>query len=160
MGRALYAVSLIPRVFLIAVMVILLTDMMLGVFFRYVVGQPLAWTEEVGNLALVWLTFVGGAIGVNRAAHFSIHLLVEHLSPAGQRALNTLVAVVIMALGLVLVPTSWRLMIASSTSQLPGLGIGVGFQYASAFVGALLFALYAGCLALETARGTSGVSND
>ena len=41
---------MIPRAVLVALMIIMLIDMMLGVFFRYVVGQALAWSEEVGTL--------------------------------------------------------------------------------------------------------------
>ena len=81
MARALHVISLIPRVVLIILMIIMLVDMMLGVFFRYVVGQALPWSEEVGTLSLIWLTFVGGAIGITRGSHFAIHLFLERLGP-------------------------------------------------------------------------------
>lgn len=160
MSRVLHAIGLVPRIVLVALMTVMLIDMMLGVFFRYVVERPLPWTEEVGNLTLVWLTFIGGAIGLTRGAHFSIRLLSDHLGPEGQRALSILLSVAIMSLGIVLAPTSWRLMIASSTSQLPSLGISVGVQYAAAFVGALMFIWYASWLALSTLRGKASTRND
>ena len=156
MARLLNLVSLVPRIFLVALMVVLLVDMMLGVFYRYVMEQPLAWTEEVGNLALVWLTFVGGAIGIARGTHFSIHLLEEYVSPGTRRVLKRAVAVIIFVFALVLVPTCWRLLVASSSSEMPGLGISVGYQYASAFVGSLLFVCYGGALAVGTFRDADG----
>jgi TRAP-type transport system small permease protein len=156
MAKFLNLVSMVPRVFLVALMVVLLVDMMLGVFYRYVMEQPLAWTEEVGNLALVWLTFIGGAIGITRGSHFSIHLLEEHVSLRTGIVLKRAVAVIILGFALVLVPTCWRLLVASSSSELPGLGISVGYQYASAFVGSLLFVCYGGALAVGAFRGTTG----
>lgn len=156
MSSVLNLVSLVPRIFLVALMVVLLVDMMLGVIFRYIVERPLAWTEEVGNLALVWLTFIGGAIGISRGSHFSIHLLEEHVSPRACVVLKRAVAVVILAFSLILVPTCWRLLVASSSSELPGLGISVGYQYASAFVGSVLFVCYGGALAVGAFRGADG----
>ncbi len=156
MTRLLDLVSLIPRFFLVALMVVLLVDMMLGVFFRYVMERPLPWTEEVGNLALIWLTFIGGAIGITRGSHFSIHLLEEHVSLRTCLILKRAVAIIILCFALVLVPTCWRLLLASSSSELPGLGISVAYQYASAFVGSLLFVCYGGALAIGAFRGTDG----
>jgi TRAP-type C4-dicarboxylate transport system permease small subunit len=156
MARLLDLVSLIPRFFLVALMVVLLVDMMLGVFFRYVMEQPLPWTEEVGNLALIWLMFIGGAVGITRGSHFSIHLLEEHVSLRTCLILKRAVAIIILCFALVLVPTCWRLLLASSSSEMPGLGISVGYQYASAFVGSLLFVCYGGALAVGAFRGTDG----
>ena len=126
MGRLLFAASLIPRVVLLLLMITILVDMMLAVFFRYVVGRALPWSEEVGTLSLVWLTFIGGAIGVRRGAHFAIHLLLDHLGPSGQRVIHIVVGLLILLLGTVLVPFGWRLVVANSTSQTPALGLNLG----------------------------------
>jgi TRAP-type C4-dicarboxylate transport system permease small subunit len=134
-------------------MIIMLADMMLGVFFRYVVGQALPWSEEVGTLSLIWLTFVGGAVGITRGSHFAIHLLLDSLGPSRQRMLRTAIALLIVLFGLVLVPYGLELTLRNSTSITPGLGLNLGVQYASAFVGGVLIVCYAGALALEALRG-------
>ena len=153
MAHAAYVVSLIPRIVLVILMVIMLVDMMLGVFFRYVVGEALAWSEEVGTLSLIWLTFIGGAIGITRSSHFSIHLLLDHLRPNQQRILRTAIAFLIVLFGLVLAPYGLELTIRNSTSITPGLGLNLGMQYASAFIGGILMICYGGALALEALRG-------
>lgn len=134
-------------------MATLLIDMMLGVFFRYVVGQALSWSEEIGTLSLVWLTFIGGAIGVRRGSHFAIHLLLDHLRPAGQRLARALVAVLILLLGALLVPTGVRLVETNATSETPALGLNLGVVYASAVVGGLLTICYAAALLVDALRG-------
>ncbi|MBI3968399.1 MAG: TRAP transporter small permease [Chloroflexi bacterium] len=153
MARGLYYLGLAPRIGIIFLLVVLLVDMMLGVIFRYIVGQALSWTEEVGTLSLVWLTFVGGAVGIRRGAHFSIHLLVDHLSEGQQRALHILNAILIMIIGLILVPTGWKLMMTNSTSETPALGLSLSFVYASSLVGGLLMICYAAGLALDAYHG-------
>jgi TRAP-type C4-dicarboxylate transport system permease small subunit len=146
-------ISFIPRIVLVTLMIIMLVDMMLGVFFRYVVGQALAWSEEVGTLCLIWLTFVGGAIGITRGTHFSIHLFLERLGARRQRMLQTGIALLIMLFGLVVAPYGLELTIRNSTSITPGLGLNLGVQYASAFVGGVLMVCYALALAIEILRG-------
>ena len=153
MVRALRVINLIPRVVLIILMVVMLVDMMLGVFFRYVVGQALSWSEEVGTLSLIWLTFVGGAIGITRGSHFAIHLLLDSMKPVNQRILRTFIALLIMGFGLVLAPYGLELTFRNSTSITPGLGLNLGIQYASAFIGGVLIFCYAGALALEALQG-------
>lgn len=153
MPRLLYAISLIPRAVVVLLMVILLVDMMLGVIFRYVVGRALSWTEEVGTLSLVYLTFIGGAVGINRGAHFSIHVLTERLSPGLQRAVAVLIALLIMGIGVLLVPTGWNLVLTNRESETPALSLSLGVLYASTVIGGVLMICYAGALALDTLRG-------
>ncbi len=153
MARALAFVSLIPRVVLLLLMVTILIDMMLGVFFRYVIGRALPWSEEVGTLSLVWLTFIGGAIGVRRGAHFAIHLLPDHLGPTGQRIAQTVTGILILVFGGLLVPTGWRLVQTNSVSETPALGLNLGILYAAAVVGGLLTVCYAGALVTDAIRG-------
>jgi TRAP-type C4-dicarboxylate transport system permease small subunit len=152
-ARVANLISFIPRIVLVTLMIIMLVDMMLGVFFRYIVGQALAWSEEVGTLFLIWLTFVGGAIGITRGTHFSIHLFLERLGSRQQRILQTAIALLIMLFGLVVAPYGLELTIRNSTSITPGLGLNLGMQYASAFIGGVLMVCYAGALAFEALRG-------
>jgi TRAP-type C4-dicarboxylate transport system permease small subunit len=153
MASLLRAVSLIPRLAIVLLMALLLIDMFLGVFFRYVVGRALTWTEEVGTLSLVYLTFIGGAVGITRAAHFSIHVLTERLSPALQRAFSLVVTLFIIAFGLLLVPTGLNLVRTNSGSETPALGLNLGVLYASTVIGGLLTVCYGGALLLDILRG-------
>ena len=153
MSRLLYAVSLVPRVVLVLLMVTLLVDMFLGVIFRYVVGRALTWTEEVGTLSLVYLTFIGGAIGITRGAHFAIHVVTERLSAPAQRALSVVVALAIMGIGGLLVPTGWNLIRANSSSETPALGLNLGVLYASTVIGGVLMICYAAALVADIIRG-------
>jgi len=152
-ARVVNLISFIPRVVLVMLMIIMLVDMMLGVFIRYVVGQALAWSEEVGTLCLIWLTFIGGAIGITRGSHFSIHLFLDRLGAHQQRVLQTAIALLIMLFGLVVAPYGLELTSRNSTSITPGLGLNLGVQYASAFVGGVLMVGYAVALAFEVLRG-------
>ena len=153
MVRAISVIRFIPRVVLVTLMIVLLVDMMLGVFFRYVVGQALSWSEEVGTLCLLWLIFIGTAMGITRGSHFSMHVLLDHLKPAQRRILRTVIALLIILFGLILAPYALDLTIRNSTSNMPSLGFSLAVQYASAFVGGVLIVCYGIALAVDVIRG-------
>jgi TRAP-type C4-dicarboxylate transport system permease small subunit len=152
-ARVISVIRFIPRVVLVALMIVLLVDMMLGVFFRYVVGQALGWSEEVGTLSLLWLIFVGTGMGITRGSHFAMHVLLDHLKPAQQQILRTVIALLIILFGMILAPYALDLTIRNSTSNMPSLGFSLAVQYVSAFVGAVLIICYGIALVVDILRG-------
>lgn len=52
-----------------------------NIFMRYLFDSPLAWTEEILQLLLVWVTFLGTSALVRRNEHVLIGLLSERLPP-------------------------------------------------------------------------------
>jgi tripartite ATP-independent transporter DctM subunit len=65
----------------ILVMVLQVVVVLAGVISRYVVNRPIAGSDEIATLVLVWLTFLGGAVAQRRRSHPSVSLLVERLDP-------------------------------------------------------------------------------
>lgn len=61
---------------------------MLNVVARYVFDISLAWVNEVGEVTLLWLTFLGGARAIQLGAHLAITELVELSGPRLRRALH------------------------------------------------------------------------
>ncbi|WP_432415183.1 TRAP transporter small permease [Chromohalobacter israelensis] len=50
-----------------------------NIFMRYLFDTPLAWTEEVLQLLMVWATFLGASALVRRNEHVLIGMLSENL---------------------------------------------------------------------------------
>src|SRR5207244_11708001 len=67
----------------------------LGVFFRYVLSDPLTWTEEIARLCLVWITFLGTYLAYRRNLHISIDVVRERLSRSAQRIIHLIVLVLV-----------------------------------------------------------------
>ena len=65
----------------------------LQVFFRYVLNDSLFWSEELGRMFLVWLTFLGATVAYKRKAHVGVDLLVASVSFPVRRVLRVTVAV-------------------------------------------------------------------
>ncbi len=64
---------------------------------RYVFNIPLQYTDDMAEIALVWLTFFGAAMLYREAGHIAITALPDLLPPRGRAALRIVVA--ILAIG-------------------------------------------------------------
>src|SRR5690606_14329423 len=79
-------------------LVVLVTIVASAVFARYVMGQPLAWTEEAAGLLMVWIVMIS-AIGTEaRGEHLTIDIIEGFLSPKGRRVLIVIVG--LLSIGL------------------------------------------------------------
>ncbi len=78
LDSAVYHVGLIGSVICITAMVVIIFAQ---VYFRFVIGYSLIWSEEMGRYLLIWSTFLGlGVLGKQRDI-LSITMIVGRLSP-------------------------------------------------------------------------------
>ena len=56
----------------------------LQVFFRYMLEQPLPWSEEVAVYLFIWSSFLAAAVLVGRNEHFVIPVFVDRLPARAQ----------------------------------------------------------------------------
>jgi TRAP-type C4-dicarboxylate transport system permease small subunit len=87
----------------IVLMAVLVADVFLGVWSRYVMQATFQWYDEVARLCFVWMVFLGAAVAVRRGAHFRLHLLIDRFGPRLRRATDLGVALVVLLFGVVLV---------------------------------------------------------
>src|SRR5262249_52919079 len=72
-------------VLLLVLMVVLV---ILGVFFRYVLGSSLVWYDEFASYLLVWLTFSGTVVASYRHRHIGFQVVVDRLQPGTRRIVD------------------------------------------------------------------------
>ncbi len=61
--------------------------LVLQVLFRFALGAPRAWTEELATIAYVWVIFWGCAFSVPLAAHVAVDMVVPLFARPVRRAL-------------------------------------------------------------------------
>jgi TRAP-type C4-dicarboxylate transport system permease small subunit len=93
---------LVERVCLV-LMVVLVGDVFLGVWSRYVMHATFQWYDEVARLCFVWIIFLGAAVAVRRRLHFRMHLLVDRFGAGVRRGAERLATLTVIAFGAVLV---------------------------------------------------------
>jgi TRAP-type C4-dicarboxylate transport system permease small subunit len=115
---------------------------LLQVFVRYVLEQPLPWTDEVARYCFVWASFLAAAVIVGRGEHFNIDFMLEALPHRARSLLRLLGTALCIGFALILVVYGYRwsarLMFArSSVLELPQ-----GLIYAVVPISAAYMALH------------------
>lgn len=82
---------------------------LLGVFYRYVLGAALVWYDEFASYLLVWLSFVGAVVVSHRRRHIGFDLVVQRSPPGVRRVLELAAETCVLAVQLVLLVYGWRL---------------------------------------------------
>ena len=112
---------------------------LLGVAFRYVLEAPLAWSEEMAKLLMLWIVFLGASAGIQRGEHVTIDFLLQRFPAWAATAVDLAYrALGVVFLGVVLW-FGWSLVMTVGTvAHFPGLGWPEVWRYAAAPVGAAL----------------------
>ena len=107
------------------------------VFFRYVVNDPLSWPEELARVLFLWLAWLGVAKLFRERSHYAIDFFVRLTSRRAQR-MAALLADACSFLGFLLVIlTSWPVLEANSHIR-TAIGLPVNLIYASLPVATVL----------------------
>ena len=130
--------------------------MALLVFFNvslHVFSRDLAWVTELGELLMVWVTFLGGACAAQRGAHMTITEFIDKLSPPRRRWADAAVQALCLGMLAVLVRYGWSLVAGNWGNQLTVLEWPMAIQYMGMAVGCSLMAFFVAFDLWQTLRG-------
>ena len=121
--RTSRAVGWLEKWTAILLVLLMTTAVSMQVVWRFLLSQPLAWTEELARLAMIWMVFmvVGWAIG-NRS-HIAAEFLVQALPALSQRWFRITTTVAIGAFSVLLLITGTQLVILQSVAANTPLGL-------------------------------------
>ena len=156
-------IAAVPPVFVTALMLVAITDMLAGVFLRYVMTKVSAvlnlpsirfyWVEEIGELCLAWMSFVGAAIGIRRGVHFSVQMISDRFPAGVRRALFTAHYLLIAGFGALVAIFGWQVAELNSQSFSPALDLNLRWLYLSSVVGGVLIVVYSAASIADGWRG-------
>lgn len=127
---------------LILLSMLIASVVFLQVVFRYVLQQPLFWSEELPRYLLIWMSFLAAALAQKNGAHINITLVVTPLPMAAQRWIRLAANLVSLGfLGILLYSGSLVTRITAAHRS-TALQIPMALVYAALPVGAALMALY------------------
>lgn len=124
-----------------ALLVLLVLDVWLGVFVRYVIPLPITFTEEAARYLMIWTALLAVSCGISRREHIGVQLLFDTLPPHLRRillglidllALGFFLFLVIYGIGLVEKGGSRFTMIYGMTKALPFAAVPVSAALACA----------------------------
>lgn len=113
------------------------------VFGRYVLNDTPTWVEQAGKTIIVYITFVGGAVGVWRHTHLSIAFVREWMPHRIKTVLRYVTDLTVIAFGVVLAWQGFVLVSMNMRRLIPILRWPEAVNYAPLAIAGVLIALFA-----------------
>lgn len=114
----------------------ILTLLMLAMFLLVVIavifrkaGHSISWYDEFAGYILVWVTFWGSVVALEKKRHIGFETVIELLPKFLQRTIMSFVYLLLIFLNLVLVMYGWKLTTELSGETAITLPIPVGYIY-------------------------------
>ena len=103
-GAVLRSVAAAENVGIFLLLTATVLTILAQVLFRRFLDQPLSWSTEVATSLLVYVAFVGFAIGVRDNVHVAMRAFEDRFTPAVQRGLRVVellvMGIVVAAIGI------------------------------------------------------------
>ena len=129
---------------------------LIQVMFRYVLSNPLDWTEEVGRLMLVWMTFCGATLIFMKLEHPSIDLFVKLFPSSIRKSLKVVGFVLIGVFLIYALVGGIKVLRVSKIVSSVALGFPMTLVYLSFFFNGLIMLTYNLLFLLKTFKEEAG----
>jgi len=94
-----------------------------GVFTRYVLGNPLVWSDELATIVFLWLAMLGAVVAYRRGEHIALSVLVRRSAPRTRAILEAISSVVTAIFVIELIPATWKFFKQEQIDLTPALNI-------------------------------------
>jgi TRAP-type C4-dicarboxylate transport system permease small subunit len=134
-------VNKVSEHFLNILLIIMVVVVFLQVIFRFLITIPLSWSEEVSRYIMVWTTFLGAALAVEKKAHPYVEVLVNLLPLTIRIPMNILIICLCCVFYAILVFYGTMFVTTSVMQPSAALEIPMGYVYIVIPVGGILLIL-------------------
>ncbi|MGJ9384409.1 TRAP transporter small permease [Salipaludibacillus sp. CF4.18] len=130
----------VEKILAIGLCLLMFLSLFLGVVFRYVLSSPLIWANEMATFSLVWLTFIGGSMGVKQQESAAVTFLVDKVRGVTRKIIISmgLFSVIVFSFFMLYVCYQWlsspNIAVQQSTAMqmpmiIPYISVAVGFVF-------------------------------
>ncbi len=115
--------------------VVMTAAVLLQVFYRYVLVNPIGWSEELSIYAMIWMTFLVAPIAYRTGANVAIEVVRDLFKGPWQALLQIVINLLVLVLLIVLLRHSIVYVGRGMGSLVPSLGVQAGWFYLSMPIG-------------------------
>lgn len=145
MNQLVHVARRLLELTLLMIFLVLIVDVLWGVFTRYAMSDQARWSEELARVMTVWLALLGASLAHHRQEHLGIGLLVDKLHPDARRIALAFVQLLILGFAICVMVWGggWLCFERLESGQLlPALGIPKACTYLAVPVSGLLISLF------------------
>ncbi|MBM4153092.1 MAG: TRAP transporter small permease [Kiritimatiellaceae bacterium] len=137
-------ITALNQLLIVAVLVLVL-DVVWGVFTRYVLGNQAQWTEELARFMLIWISLLGGAVAFGLKGHLGVDFLVEKFHPDAKKMTAMAVHATVLIFSVVIFIYGGSRVVADALTMeqtTPAMGWKMGYVYLALPVSGLFMLLF------------------
>lgn len=147
----------ITTVLAVVIFCIMVVTVLLGVVYRYILFDPLAWSDELAVYCMIWIGYLGVGIALKYDEHPSLQFIVKQLPVVVKKILQWVVYVVTLIFLAVVTVWGFKYAIFSGKYRLSsGIGIKMTLPMLSVPIGCFLAVVY---LILKLLNKTTNIFN-
>src|ERR1700757_629164 len=113
-----------------------------GVIARYVLHQPLIWSDELASMLFLWLAMLGAAVAFRRAEHMRMTAVIGSATPPIRSYLDAVATCAALAFLLMIAYPAYEYAYEESFITTPALQISNTWRAAALPVGIGLMAIF------------------
>lgn len=112
------------------------------VFFRYVLGNSLFWSEELMRVTMIWLVMLTAGLAYSRGQFLGMRLLVDRLPAGARRAADVISALLMIGFLAVVFLFSVKFAWMTKLQSVPAMQVSLLWIHGSLAVGTGLLMLH------------------
>lgn len=131
---------------LIVAVLVLVLDVLWGVFTRKVLGDQAQWSEELARFLLIWISLLGGAVAFGERAHLGVDYFVGKLAPQAKRFMAVVVQLIVLTFAVTIFLLGGGRVVLDTLAvgqDTPALGIEKGYVYLALPIAGVFMTLFA-----------------
>jgi len=130
------------KIFLFAILFVMVATVAANVFGRFLLGISIQWGEEVAKILLTYLTFFGAAYAMKDNSHYSFDFIVQKMPLRIKPFFQVLRWVIIILISLLLLFWSAEVTLKIRHWIMPSTGISRSMVYIATPAGMILLLVY------------------
>ena len=124
------------------------------VFFRYVIQQPIGWSEELSLAGFAWFTFLGAGSAIRKKTVVSLDFFYDMFNRPLKKTVKLITTVICIAAYLMVIWLGFQMSLKGMLSTTPYLKVSYFYIYLSIPIGGVfsILALLANLMDVLTGR--------
>lgn len=108
----------------------------LAVFYRYILNNPIHWSEEISRYILIWLTMVAASIAIKERSHIRLTAFVGRLPNFVSIIIEIVILLIIIGVIIIVTKYSWIMVVKNSVrTYSPSIAISMLWPHTALPVG-------------------------
>jgi TRAP-type C4-dicarboxylate transport system permease small subunit len=128
----------------------------MAVFYRFVLHDPITWSEEAARYMMVWVTFLGAGYAMGKGRHIGVTMFVEKLPEGARRKVTFAAEIIIMVFLAAVTVQGIKLMIGLWGQTSPAMDFPMWMPYLAIPVGSVYMFMH--LLYLVLSRSSQSIS--